>query len=165
MRPNAILTVDAESLSSVAVAGGNYTVLISGEQTAGTYAVIEMKVPPQGGPGPHAHAAIQETFYVLEGEVVFKSETQTYTAKPGSVITIPKGGAIHAFKNQTAQIVRLLCLVNPAGLDKFFQEIGQPVPANTFLPPAKMTDADLKYLQEIAQKYDQELFPPDYLDR
>lgn len=97
MRPNSIVTVDAKDLSSLSVAGGNYTVLISGEQTEGAYAVIEMKVPPQGGPGPHAHAAIQETFYVLEGEVVFKSETQTYTAKPGSVITIPQGRSYPCF--------------------------------------------------------------------
>ena len=165
MRPNSILTVDAGELSSISVAGGTYTIIIPGEQTQGIYAVIDMKIPPQGGPGPHAHTAIQETFYVLEGEVVFKSETQSYTATPGSLISIPAGGAVHCFKNQTQEPARLLCLVSPAGLDDFFKEIGQPVAANTFMSPAEMNETEKQRLQEIAVRYGQELFPPDYLDK
>ncbi|CAH0310153.1 hypothetical protein [Pedobacter sp. Bi36] len=36
------------------IAGGNYRIIISGEQTSGNYAVIEMIVSPGGGPPPHA---------------------------------------------------------------------------------------------------------------
>ena len=44
------------------VAGGNYRVIIAGEQTDKRYAVIEMLVPPGGGPPPHSHPLVQETF-------------------------------------------------------------------------------------------------------
>lgn len=37
------------------IAGGNYRIIISGAQTNGNYAVIEMTVPSGGGPPPHSH--------------------------------------------------------------------------------------------------------------
>jgi hypothetical protein len=46
----------------LAIAGGNYRIIIPGEQTNGNYAVIEMIVPPEGGPPPHSHPDIQEMF-------------------------------------------------------------------------------------------------------
>lgn len=52
----------------------------------------------------------------------------------------------------------------PAGLDKFFEEIGKGVPAGVFPPPPDMTPEEQKRLSAIAKKYGQEIFPPDYLD-
>ncbi|MGI4884902.1 MAG: cupin domain-containing protein [Janthinobacterium lividum] len=164
MRPTAIRTLDPQASPSVSVVGDTYRVLASGAQTGGAYAIIDMLVPPQGGPGPHAHAEIQEAFYVVAGEVVVRSETQAYTARAGAFVDIPRGGAVHSFKNESDAVAHLLCVVVPAGLDKFFEEIGQPVAAGTFLPPAAPSPAELERLQAVAQQYGQELFPPDYLD-
>jgi len=150
---------------AVSVVGDTYRTLVAGEQTQGTYAVIDMLVPPGGGPGPHAHARIQEAFYVIEGEVVVRSETQTYTARRGAFVEIPKGGAIHSFTNESAAVAHLLCLVVPAGLEAFFQEIGQPVAAGAFLPKPTLTPDDLHRLAETADRYGQEVFPPDYFNQ
>jgi quercetin dioxygenase-like cupin family protein len=122
-----------------------------------------MLIPPNGGPGPHAHAEFQESFYVIEGEVEFKSEISTYTAKKGSFVNIPPGGIVHSFKNKADKTAHLCCLVIPAGLEAFFKEIGEPVSPGAFLPPPKMTVELLKKWQEIAEKYGQKIFPPDYL--
>src|SRR6218665_1051530 len=122
-RPREIIS--ASTYQSYAVAGGNYTIIIDGSQTGGKYAGIDMLVPPGCGPGPHAHAGIQESFLVLEGSVVFKSETQTITGSKGSSVLIPEGGAIHCFKNESDSMARLLCTVTPAGLEAFFREIGK----------------------------------------
>ncbi len=163
MRPIAITTVDAQDGPSLSVVGDTYRLIITGDQTGGAYAAIEMLVPPQGGPGPHAHAGIQESFFILEGEVVVRSETQTYTARQGSFVSIPPGGAVHSFKNESATTARLFCVVIPAGLDAFFQEIGTPVAAGTFLPAPAMGPDEQRRLQSVAKKYGQELFPPDFL--
>lgn len=48
---------------------------------------------------------------------------------------------------------------------KFFAEVGKPVEAGTFLPPPPMEPEAMKKMQEIGQKYGQELFPPDYLNQ
>ena len=136
-----------------------------GKTTGGTYAVIEMLVPPGGGPGPHAHAGFQESFHVLEGGVEIKTEAGTYSAEKGTFVNIPLGGLIHCFKNKTDKMARLWCVVVPAGLDAFFEEIGEPAPFGTFVPLPPMTPDLMKKLLAIAEKYGQEIFPPDYLDK
>ena len=122
-----------------------------------------MSIPPGGGPGPHSHAEIGESFYVIEGEVEVKSEFAVYTATKGSFIFIPKGGVVHCFKNKTDQIAHLLCTVIPAGLETFFEEVGKPVPYGEFLPPPPMDEASLKKLEVTAEKHGQKVYPPDFL--
>ena len=159
-----LVTVNTGDGETLAVAGSAYRILLSGKQTQGAIAVIEMLIPPQNGPVPHEHKAFQENFYVLEGEVQVKSETQTYLAPTGSLITIPLNGPIHCFKNISASNAKLLCIVAPAGLDEFFMEIGKPVAAGTFLPAKELSADEKDNMREIAEKYGQKIYPPDYLD-
>jgi len=159
-----IVTVDEDQGQSLSVVGDAYRIIISGKQTNGAYAVIDMLVPPGGGPGPHAHADIHESFYVVEGEIDFKTEAGNYTAKKGSFVNIPKGGEVHCFKNTSDKMAHLLCTVIPSGLDEFFKEIGVPIEPGTFLPPPELNEEDLKKLKEAAEKHGQKLYPPDYLD-
>lgn len=152
---------DGESIS---VVGDTYRIVMTGKQTGNAFAVIDMLIPPGGGPGPHAHAAFQESFYVMEGEVAVKTKGQSHTARKGDFARIPLGGIAHDFKNETDKVAHLLCILVPAGLEKFFEEIGHPVAFGSFLPPPAMTPEDQKELSAIAEKYGQQVFPPDYLD-
>ena len=149
---------------SLSVVGDTYRILVGGQDTAGAFATIDMLIPPGGGPGPHAHAAIEESFYVLEGEIEVKSEFGTFVATQGSFITIPKGGVVHAFKNKTAHTAHLLCTVVPAGLETLFEAIGQPVAAGHFLPLPAIDEAFIHKAQAAAAKLGQQIFPPTYLD-
>jgi quercetin dioxygenase-like cupin family protein len=164
-RPTAVVTIDPEHGESLSVVGDTYRILTSGKETNRAFAIIDMLIPPKGGPGPHAHAAIEETFFVVEGEVVVRSESQTYTAGKGAFVRIPRGGAIHSFTNESGTMAHLLCVVVPAGLEEMFEEIGQPIQAATFLPPPPMTPDAQKKMQAVAEKYGQEIFPPDYLKK
>ena len=157
------ITVGPEVGNSVSVGGSTYRILVGGKDTGGAFATIDMLVPPGGGPGPHAHADFEESFYVIEGEIEVKSEFGSYVATEGFFITIPKGGVVHGFKNKTEQPAHLLCTVVPAGLELLFEEIGQPVAAGQFLPPPVLDKATIKKLQAIAEKHGQQVFPPDYL--
>lgn len=158
------VTVGAAEGQGLSVVGDTYRILISGKQTGGAFATIDMLVPPGGGPGPHAHAGFHESFYVVDGEIEVKSEASTYTATKGSFVTIPTGGIVHCFKNKSDKMAHLLCTVVPAGLDDFFVEIGKPVAPGEFLPPPPMDDPEmLKKLVAIAESYGQKLYPPDYL--
>jgi quercetin dioxygenase-like cupin family protein len=160
---NNIKTVNEEQGQTISVVGDNYRIIVSGKETQGAYAVIDMLVPPGGGPGPHAHADIQELFYVVEGEIEFKTEAGKYLAKKGSFVNIPKGGEVHCFKNTSNAMAHLLCTVIPSGLDEFFQEIGTPTTPGTFLPPPAFTPEELTRLRSAAEKHGQKLYPPDYL--
>ena len=158
------ITVDPTAGDSLAMAGGNYRIIIDGQQSQGEFAVIDMLVPPGSGPGPHAHAGFQENFYVVDGEIEVRTETQTYMARKGAFVNIPKGGIVHAFKNKSGQMAHLLCIVVPAGLDDFFKAAGTLVSAGTFLPPVPMDEAGINKMKAISEKYGQQVFPPDYLD-
>src|SRR3954471_537146 len=114
-RPDADL-----ALPHVAVVGNVYTVLVSGKQSAGGYALTDMFVPPGGGPPSHRHD-FEEMFHVLEGtvEVMFRGVKSTVGV--GETVSIP-ANAPHAFKNVSSKPARLLCTVSPAGEDEFFLE-------------------------------------------
>ena len=70
-------------------------VKVSGTETAGTYAVVTVRVAPGGGPPLHAHPT-DETFYVLSG--AFSSPTATRAAsglraEQGATVTLQVGAA------------------------------------------------------------------------
>ncbi len=145
----------------LSIAGGKYRIVISGAQTNDEFAVVEMTVPPNAGPVPHAHKNINESFYVLEGSVVFYTEEGAMRAEKGSYINIPKGGLVHSFKNETETNAVLLCTVTPAGMEKMFLEVSEYFERNT-----DGTDEEKKsFLKAIAEKYETELYAPDYLSK
>lgn len=59
---------------------------------------------------------------MVDGEVEFKSEEGKSIAGKGDVVTIPKGGAVHGFKNVGNEMAHLLCTVVQAGLDAFLKK-------------------------------------------
>lgn len=157
--PIPIITVNETEGQKLKIAGGNYRIIISGKQTNGEYAVIEMSVPPGAGPNPHAHPDFTETFFVLEGEVSFKSELGSYVARQHSFVNIPKGGIVHGFKNLSDKPAKLLCTVTPAGLDGLFEEIADYIETN------KDSETQTKEkMNSIFEKYGQKMFPENYLD-
>ncbi|RYF98174.1 MAG: cupin domain-containing protein [Chitinophagaceae bacterium] len=162
---NDVLIVQNSEGKRLGIAGGNYRIIVSGKETSGNYAVIEMIVPPGGGPPPHSHPDTQEMFHVLEGEVEFKTEKGSAIVGKDGFVNIPFGGAIHCFKNKSSSVARLLCTVVPAGLETMFEEIGVPVKQGEFPPVPPMTDERKKFMLELSEKYGQKTFPPDFLDK
>jgi quercetin dioxygenase-like cupin family protein len=130
---------------TLAVAGGRYTIKASGENTNGAYTLIEMFLPPQSGPMPHLHQREEESFYILEGSLLFQVGDETLTAGAGAFVKAPRGVS-HAFKNVGTTPARVLLLVIPAGLERFFEEVGQPLGETPSLP-------NLEKVKQIAPRY------------
>lgn len=149
-----------------AVGPDTYSIVLTGKDTAGAYAFIDMLVPPGGGPVPHAHE-FEEMFYVVEGEVaVFCHDARTEAAA-GMAVNIP-GWAPHVFKNLNPVVpARLFCVVAKAGLEEQFTEIGAPVATRTTPPPPvdPTKKAELmKQLPGIAARYHTRILPPNTYD-
>lgn len=121
-----------ESLPHYGVVGDNYTILLTGEDTGGRYALIDMLVPPGGGPPPHRHD-FEEMFHVLEGriEITFRGEKHALAA--GETANVP-AKAPHFFRNTADRRARVLCMITPPGLDEYFAAWGIPLPTRTALP-------------------------------
>jgi mannose-6-phosphate isomerase-like protein (cupin superfamily) len=150
---------------NVGIGSGTYSIVIRGSDTGDRFAMIDMWIPPGGGPMPHSHLC-EETFYVMEGEVtVFCGETRTL-APTGSAVNIPSW-APHVFHNLSKKPARLMCTVSPAGLDSQFLEIGVPVATRTSPSPPVSAEqkADLmKKIPAVVEKYDGKVLPPEAFD-
>ena len=121
------------NMRHISVAGGTYTILVTGEQTGGRYSLIDMLIPPGGGPPPHRHD-FEEMFTILDGEIELTFRGEAQRASTGSTVNIP-ANAPHSFKNKSDQSVRLLCMCTPAGQEEFFMAVGDPVDSRTAPPP------------------------------
>jgi quercetin dioxygenase-like cupin family protein len=123
----------------LSIAGGTYTILVSGEETAGRYTLIDMYVPPGGGPPPHRHD-FEEMFTVLEGEIELTFRGERSIARTGETVNVP-ANAPHSFRNIGQHPARLLCMCAPAGQERFFAAVGDPVASRT-APPPPLSDAE-----------------------
>jgi quercetin dioxygenase-like cupin family protein len=150
-----------KSLPHISIVGDTYTVLLSGDDTNGRYCLIDMHIPPGGGPPLHRHD-FEESFTLLEGEIEATFRGEKSTVRMGETLSIP-ANAPHSFKNASKQQVRLLCICAPAGQEVFFKEVGVPVATRTTPPPKldKTAQAEfMKKAQELAPKYRTELLKP-----
>lgn len=140
------------------VVGDLYTILASGEDTNGAYAMIHAEVPPGGGPPPHIHRREDEAFFVLEGELAFQADGRGFTATAGTWLTLAKG-SLHTFRNAGTVTARMLIVVTPAGLERFFAEVGREAMDRTAAPPP-VTQADIEKLLAAAPRYGLEIHKP-----
>ena len=157
----AIARPDDPALAHLGLVGDTYTILLTGDDTAGRYTLIDMHVPPGGGPPPHRHD-FEEMFTVLDGEVQVTFRGETIVARAGQTINVP-ANAPHAFTNAGEAPVRLLCLCAPAGQEEFFTLVGQPVATRTEPPPPLGADAQAAFIAKsmmLAPQYKTELLPP-----
>lgn len=128
----------AQKLPHIGLAGDTYTILLSGKDTAGRFCLIDMHVPPNGGPPPHRHD-FEETFTVLDGELEATFRGAKQVVRAGETINIP-ANAPHQFRNASSQPARMLCICSPAGQEEFFVQVGVPVATRT-TPPPKLNEA------------------------
>jgi quercetin dioxygenase-like cupin family protein len=162
--PTRQLTVvdpDDASLPHIALVGDTYTILVSGAQTAGRYCLIDMTVPPCGGPGPHRHD-FEEMFTLLDGEIQVTFRGEPHVIKAGMTVNVP-ANAPHFFTNVSGKPSRMLCMCSPAGAEDFFLALGTPVSSRS-APAPKLSDEDQRaFVQkaaELAPSYRTELLPP-----
>lgn len=133
MRGLVLATADGAGVPHIGLVGDTYTVLLSGKDTDGRFCLIDMYIPPGGGPPPHRHD-FEESFILLEGEMEATFRGAKSIVKAGQTVHIP-ANAPHQFHNSSEMPVRLLCLCAPAGQEEFFAEVGVPVATRTTAPP------------------------------
>lgn len=73
--------------------------LATGESTDGLFGLYRWEFGPAvGGPDPHFHRTMTESFYILSGEVQIYDGRRWVRARPGDFAHVPAGG-VHGFKN------------------------------------------------------------------
>jgi quercetin dioxygenase-like cupin family protein len=147
-----------DNLPHIGLVGDTYTITVTGEQTNGRFCVIDMYIPPGGGPPPHRHD-FEETFILLEGEMEATFRGHKSVVRAGETLNIP-ANAPHQFHNASTGPVRMLCICSPAGQEKFFMEVGVPVATRTTAPPklnSEQQTAFIARVRALVPKYRTEL--------
>src|SRR5687768_14725942 len=79
--------------------GDTYTFKATAASTAGALALLEASVPAGSGPPPHVHEHEDEAFYLLAGTLEISTEDETFDARAGDFVFVPRGTP-HHFKNR-----------------------------------------------------------------
>ena len=127
------------------------TLLATGEETQGQFALIEAVGRKGNVPPPHIHHREDEIFYVLEGEITVSVNDRTIKVTPGTMVFLSRD-VRHSFTIESEQ-VRMLQLLTPAGLEGWFKEFSVPAQAMTLPPADESGYHDVQRMLDVASEY------------
>jgi mannose-6-phosphate isomerase-like protein (cupin superfamily) len=142
---------ESRGAGPVNIFGGIISTLLAGSDTDGGYAITDGITPPGGGPPLHRHSREDESFYILEGEFDFEVDGKLIHGGPGCSVFAPLG-TVHQFQNVGTAPGRMLSVVQPAGLEEFFNELAAAT--------AGMKEPARSVVLPIFEKYGLELLGP-----
>jgi quercetin dioxygenase-like cupin family protein len=132
--------------------GLGITMKTNGRSTRDAYSLFEYTVPPEtSGPPPHLHTREDESFVCLAGRLDVTLGGQDFVLEPGDYLFLPRN-VVHTFRNSYAAEARIISVVSPAGLEAYYQALGE-------LPPGPK---DISMIQKIMAEFGIELqLPPE----
>jgi quercetin dioxygenase-like cupin family protein len=105
--------------------GGIHTWLATSAETGGAFLLFD-DVMTRGKTTPlHSHPQVDETLYVLEGEILVHVDGREQRLGIGSMAMVPRG-VPHAFL-VTSESARLLTLETPGSSEAFYRGASEPL--------------------------------------
>jgi quercetin dioxygenase-like cupin family protein/catechol 2,3-dioxygenase-like lactoylglutathione lyase family enzyme len=116
-----------------------------------TPVVMELTVPPGGSPPQHVHEALDDSFLLLDGELVVRCGERTFVARPGAYVVLPQG-VPHTFRVTSATPARLLLVHADDSFLRFVEALGAPASEHVLPPPGEF-DVDLDALMRASAEH------------
>jgi len=108
--------------------------LATGRSTDGLFGLYRWSMGEEpGGPQPHFHKTIAESFFILDGTVRIYTGEEWVDTGPGDFIHVPPGG-LHAFRNEAGPAAMLIHFAPGAPREAYFEGMaefgrsGRPAP-------------------------------------
>ena len=96
---------------------------VTADETDGTLSMLEVTIPPKTLVKPHMHTLEDEYTLILDGTVGARLGDQTVDAiEAGSWLVKPRSNP-HAMWNVTDEPARILEVVAPGGIERYFDQI------------------------------------------
>jgi quercetin dioxygenase-like cupin family protein len=124
--------------------GEELLIKAGGRDTDERFAFFHLTVPAMSGPPLHVHTREDELFYIVDGELTFQIDDGRIVASAGTTVFAPRG-IVHTYQNFSLQTGRLLIMVTPAGLDRFFEELSAGTPRGAMPNIAFLEGLHVKY--------------------
>jgi catechol 2,3-dioxygenase-like lactoylglutathione lyase family enzyme len=96
-------------------------------------AVVELTLPSGSSPPAHIHDTLDDSFLVLEGELLIRCGDRTEVARPGSYVVLPHGMP-HTFRVTSQHPAKLLLIHADDSFLRFIEAVGTPTDERC-LPP------------------------------
>jgi mannose-6-phosphate isomerase-like protein (cupin superfamily) len=98
--------------------------LATGASTDGQLGLYRWEMSgARGGPDPHFHRSITESFYVLSGRISLYDGRKWLDGTPGDFVHVPQGG-VHGFRNESGAPASMLILFTPgAPREDYFERV------------------------------------------
>lgn len=106
--------------------GGLHTWKVTARESGGAFLMFEAEMGEGKLTPLHLHPLADETFYLIEGEILVHLDGTEHTVGAGGVVVMPRG-LPHAFK--VISPARMLCLHTPGGGEDFYRRASEPVVA------------------------------------
>ena len=110
-----------------------HTWLATSEETGGAFLLVEFRGEHGKVTPVHIHPASDETFYMLEGDILLDLDGQRRELSAGGVVVVPRG-VPHAF-TVTSPEARFLTIQTPGTDERFYRLASEPAPEGSEPPP------------------------------
>jgi quercetin dioxygenase-like cupin family protein len=105
--------------------GGMHIWKATTAETSGSFTMFEDQMEAGKVTPLHRHPAADETFYLLEGEILLDIDGEQRKLGAGGIAVMPRG-VPHAFMVTSAR-ARMLCLYTPGNGEDFYRLASEPV--------------------------------------
>jgi mannose-6-phosphate isomerase-like protein (cupin superfamily) len=129
---------------SVSLHGTEVTFKVKSDQAAGA-SCSEWVAAPGFDTGLHVHERLEETWYLLDGELEFRVGDETFSAAPGACVFVPPH-VPHAFANRSQTRAKFLLMTSPPTHDRYFVELAEIL--------ARSGPPDSEAIAALRAKYD-----------
>ena len=127
------------------------SILLSSEDTGGTYCLLDLRVAPGKGVPRHIHMREDEAYFVLSGELEASVGNKTFVLKPGETLMAPRN-IPHQLRNSGKVANHYLIMFSPAGFEEFLKATSLPAPDNA-VAPTEPPPVAVQNVFELASEY------------
>ncbi|MDQ0778823.1 mannose-6-phosphate isomerase-like protein (cupin superfamily) [Streptomyces aurantiacus] len=114
--------------AQIAALGLGITTKADGKATRDAYSLFEYAIPPEtDGPPLHTHTREDESFVCLAGRLDVTLGDRAYVLELGDYLYLPRD-VPHAFRNPYDEESRVISVVSPAGLERYYQALAELPP-------------------------------------
>ena len=113
--------------------GGAVRFMVRSEETGGAFAIVTDRTPRGKTTPLHSHPLFDETFCVIDGEILFHLDGEEASCGPGSVVSVPRG-VPHAFL-VTSDSASFFTVFTPGEVAETFLREGGEVPTSPDADP------------------------------
>ncbi|MCG3125396.1 MAG: hypothetical protein CHACPFDD_00215 [Phycisphaerae bacterium] len=113
--------VSRDSATHLDILGIDHLILLTGADSGGAWALIEVVVPPGAGIPPHVHTREDEVFSVLSGALEMSIGERRHIVPAGTTVVAPRD-VPHSFR-AAGEEARVHVAIYPAGIESMFTEL------------------------------------------